>query len=111
MKEQKAAAPAGMPGMPGGMPAMPGGMPGMPPGMDMGGMMDTIMSNPQMRNMAESMMQNPQYQQMMQNMMGSKYTSFYPLEQNWKYSNKVWECHHHQKELEQCRIWLLLWAE
>jgi len=75
LKEQKAAAPAGMggmPAMPGGMPAgMPAGMPGMPPGMDMGGMMDTIMNNPQMRQMAESMMQNPQYQNMMQNMMGS----------------------------------------
>merc|ERR1711970_1696669 len=60
LKEQQAAAPAGMPGM--------------PPGMDMGGMgamMEQVMQNPQMRQMAESMMQNPQYQSMMQNMMGS----------------------------------------
>jgi len=65
LKEQQAAAPAGMPGMPGGMP--PGGMPDFS---QMGNMMENIMQNPQMRQMAEGMLQNPQYQQMMQNMMG-----------------------------------------
>merc|ERR1711970_1035403 len=64
LKDQKAAAPAGFPGMPGGM---PGGMPDMG---NMGAMMEQVMQNPQMRQMAESMMQNPQYQNMMQNMFG-----------------------------------------
>lgn len=60
LKDQKAAAPAGFPGMPGGMPDMG----------NMGAMMEQVMQNPQMRQMAESMLQNPQYQQMMQNMFG-----------------------------------------
>jgi len=64
LKDQKAAAPAGFPGMPGGM---PGGMPDMG---NMGAMMEQVMQNPQMRQMAEGMLQNPQYQQMMQNMFG-----------------------------------------
>merc|ERR1711970_1671088 len=64
LKDQKAAAPAGFPGMPGGM---PGGMPDMG---NMGAMMEQVMQNPQMRQMAESMLQNPQYQNMMQNMFG-----------------------------------------
>merc|ERR1711917_91208 len=61
LKDQKAAAPAGFPGMPGGMPDMG----------SMGAMMEQVMQNPQMGQMAESMLQNPQYQNMMQNMMGS----------------------------------------
>jgi len=61
LKDQKAAAPAGFPGMPGG---------GMPDMGNMGAMMEQVMQNPQMRQMAESMLQNPQYQQMMQNMFG-----------------------------------------
>ena len=78
MKDQKAAAPAGFPGMPGGMPDMG----------SMGAMMEVslekdklwvksqlqqVMQNPQMRQMAESMLQNPQYQNMMQNMFGGKF--------------------------------------
>jgi small glutamine-rich tetratricopeptide repeat-containing protein alpha len=64
LKDQKAAAPAGFPGMP---PMGPGGMPDMG---NMGAMMEQVMQNPQMRQMAESMLQNPQYQNMMQNMFG-----------------------------------------